>query len=162
MNSPLSLSHPLLGNLTSRELLIDDLSAVFDVEQRTHLTPWSEANLRDSINSSHRCRGLFMADGSLVAYAVLSLVAGEAELLLFVVDSKYHGKKLGRLFLESIIEQLKLSAKALFLEVRAGNEPAISLYESIGFNQVGERMNYYATPWGREDALVYALELDLL
>ncbi|HEY7772041.1 MAG TPA: ribosomal protein S18-alanine N-acetyltransferase [Marinagarivorans sp.] len=162
MTISLTLLHPLLGELTSRALAIDDLPAVLAVEQRTHFTPWSEANLRSSINSSHLCRGLFTQDGAIAGYAVFSLVAGEAELLLFVIDGKHHGKGLGRLFLESLIEQLADVAQALFLEVRAGNQPAISLYENIGFNQVGERMNYYATPWGREDALVYALELDLL
>jgi ribosomal-protein-alanine N-acetyltransferase len=92
----------------------------------------------------------------------MSLVAGEAELLLFVVDEKYQGKGLGRLFLDTLIDILQTQADALFLEVRAGNVPAIHLYESAGFNQVGERPNYYSTPLGREDALVFAMDWSFL
>ena len=38
------------------------------------------------------------------------------------------------------------------LEVRAGNSPAISLYESLGFRTEGIRPGFYAKP--REDALI--------
>ena len=106
--------------------------------------------------------GLFSGEASLMAYAVVSIVAGEAELLLFVVDAPYQAKKVGRLFVTALIDKVHGVASALFLEVRAGNVPAISLYESVGFNQVGERLNYYVTPWGREDALIYALELGFM
>jgi ribosomal-protein-alanine N-acetyltransferase len=38
------------------------------------------------------------------------------------------------------------------LEVRAGNAPAIALYEKHGFQRVGLRRNYYERP--KEDALI--------
>ena len=38
------------------------------------------------------------------------------------------------------------------LEVRAGNAPAISLYEKHGFSPVGRRKNYYDFP--KEDAIL--------
>ena len=52
----------------------------------------------------------------------------------------------------------------MFLEVRASNEPAIALYEKIGFNQVGIRSRYYPSGKGGrpEDALLYALDLTFL
>ena len=69
---------------------------------------------------------------------------------------------MGAIFLEQLLVLIQSQANALFLEVRAGNVAAIQLYENLGFNQVGERPNYYATPWGREDALVYALDWSFL
>jgi ribosomal-protein-alanine N-acetyltransferase len=48
----------------------------------------------------------------------------------------------------------------MFLEVRPTNIHAISLYESMGFNEIGVRRNYYpAENNHREDALMLALEL---
>lgn len=154
--------HDELGTLTIRLLCDDDLPSILAIEKRSHLTPWSEQNFRGSINGRHIGLGLFSGEQSLMAYAVVSIVADEAELLLFVVDAPYQGKKVGRLFVTALIDKIHNAASALFLEVRAGNVPAISLYESVGFNQVGERLNYYVTPWGREDALIYALELGFM
>jgi ribosomal-protein-alanine N-acetyltransferase len=47
----------------------------------------------------------------------------------------------------------------LHLEVRAGNAPAIALYEGEGFVRVGVRRGYYPAAGGREDALLLRLEL---
>ena len=43
-----------------------------------------------------------------------------------------------------------------FLEVRAGNIPAISLYKKTGFTQVSVRKKYYQD--NQEDALLMNLE----
>ena len=50
-------------------------------------------------------------------------------------------------------------AKRIFLEVRASNIVAYKLYESIGFNEIGVRENYYPAYIGREDAIVLGKEL---
>ena len=47
----------------------------------------------------------------------------------------------------------------LTLEVRASNAPAISLYQKMGFVQVGRRPNYYHNP--KEDALILRKEWKL-
>lgn len=44
-----------------------------------------------------------------------------------------------------------------FLEVRASNEPAQTLYAKFGFHATGKRPGYYADP--REDALVMTATL---
>ena len=48
---------------------------------------------------------------------------------------------------------------SLTLEVRASNYPAISLYEKLGFIQVGRRPGYYRSP--REDALILQKEWEV-
>ena len=50
----------------------------------------------------------------------------------------------------AICEGLRLSFVSL--EVRAGNAPAVALYEKHGFAPVGLRKNYYERP--REDAVI--------
>ena len=45
---------------------------------------------------------------------------------------------------------------SLTLEVRASNVPAITLYEALGYTQVGRRPNYYHKP--KEDALILRKE----
>ncbi len=50
-------------------------------------------------------------------------------------------------------------AKVLFLEVRPTNEAGQRLYSGYGFKQIGVRRGYYPAHRGREDALVFALDL---
>ena len=50
-------------------------------------------------------------------------------------------------------------AERVFLEVRPSNTHAIALYDTMGFNEIGRRPNYYPGKRGREDALVMAIEL---
>ena len=50
-------------------------------------------------------------------------------------------------------------AQTVFLEVRPSNLPALRLYQTAGFCEVGLRRGYYPAATGREDALVMAREL---
>lgn len=155
--STITIEHAIKKALSIHPLTLDHLSCVLSIEKRTHLTPWNEVHFRDAINGRQQVWGLF--DGQvLLGYAVFSIIAKEAELLLFVIDEVQQGAGLGKVLLQALIKHYQAYAETLFLEVRASNIPAISLYEKLGFNQVGERPNYYSTPWGREDALVYAFD----
>ena len=44
--------------------------------------------------------------------------------------------------------------EAVFLEVRASNHPALHLYQSSGFVEIGIRKGYYPIGKEREDALI--------
>lgn len=44
----------------------------------------------------------------------------------------------------------KQNLHSIYLEVRASNIAAVTLYEHAGFKEVGQRKNYYDNP--REDA----------
>ncbi len=50
---------------------------------------------------------------------------------------------------------------AVALEVRSSNAAARALYQSLGFSETGARCNYYATPDGREDAVLMTLTLNI-
>ena len=79
--------------------------------------------------------------------------AGEAELLRIAVDPAHRGGGLGRTLLEACQGDLLREGMAhLFLEVRASNVSAISLYRVCGWKPCGRRPGYY--PDG-EDAVLY-------
>jgi ribosomal-protein-alanine N-acetyltransferase len=56
-------------------------------------------------------------------------------------DPTYQGRGIGRRMMTELLEYA--SEGTVFLEVRTDNEPAISLYESLGFVNVGLRRRYY-------------------
>lgn len=134
-----------------------DLPALLAIERRSHLYPWSQQNFSSSLQA-YTCVGL-KQKSEWVGYAVLAFAAGEAELLLFVLDKRWQGRGLAAVFLRHLLEWSATRAQTVFLEVRASNHRAIALYEAVGFNQVGERPNYYPASSGkREHALIYAYE----
>jgi [ribosomal protein S18]-alanine N-acetyltransferase len=85
------------------------------------------------------------ADGSLVGYGGISRLGRtppfEYEIHTIGVDPAYQGRGVGRRLLG---ELLNVAAGAVVhLEVRTDNAPAIALYRSVGFTQVGLRRRYY-------------------
>ncbi len=68
---------------------------------------------------------------------------GEREILNLAVDPAARRKGLGRALLA---HELHHAPGEWFLEVRASNVEAVSLYQSIGFHNVTVRNNYYANP----------------
>jgi len=93
---------------------------------------------------------------------VMSVAIGECHLLTLCVHPDYQRMGFGRKLFNLLLDRAeKLDAKQCFLEVRVGNEKAISLYRSMGFVQIGERKNYYPGKEGREDAIIMSRDLPL-
>jgi ribosomal-protein-alanine acetyltransferase len=140
-----------------RPLADDDLAYVAALEAQIHLAPWTLGNFRDALAAGYSAR-VGEREGRIVAYGVLMLAPGEAQLLnLSVVpDSRRAG--LGRVLLgQFVADALHLGAEQMFLEVRVSNAAAITLYQAEGFAPIARRVAYYPPAPGtgiREDALV--------
>lgn len=135
----------------------DDLAQAFAIECRSHAFPWSEKTFAS--NQGERFINLRLdVDGKMAAFAITQVVLDEASLFNIAVDPAFQRRGLGRQLLQHLIDELiKRDVLTLWLEVRASNQPAIALYEQLGFNQVSRRPNYYPTASGREDAILMAL-----
>ena len=122
--------------------------------------PWSEGTLRN--NQGDKYLNLkWQAQGEILAFAICQQVLDEATLFNIAVHPKAQGKGIGKQLLSGLIAQLRCrDVLTLWLEVRASNQVAIQLYQSLGFNEVTVRKRYYPMPdGGREDAIVMALYL---
>jgi ribosomal protein S18 acetylase RimI-like enzyme len=93
------------------------------------------------------------------AVLLARLIPGEvAEVLtLFVRKGERRQGHALALMRTLLAEARKRGCPAVFLEVRAGNEPARRLYAALRFGEVGRRIGYYSNP--REDAVVLRREL---
>ena len=150
------LKDPLLR---LRKLQENDLDAIMAVELRCYDHPWTAGIFRDSLRVGYSCLGCFQ-DGHLLGYGIMSVAAGEAHLLNICVDPEQRGQGLARHLVQRLISQAReREADTLFLEVRASNQVAQGLYESLGFNEIGLRRGYYPARGGREDAILFAKAL---
>jgi ribosomal-protein-alanine N-acetyltransferase len=136
-----------------------DLAAVLDVERAAYPIPWTEGNFRDCLRAGYCC-WVLERDGQVAGHGVLSVAVGEAHILNVCVRPDLQGRGLGRRLLERLLRLAREhEADTAFLEVRVSNVVAQRLYESAGFNEIGQRRGYYPAIGGREDAIVYARAL---
>lgn len=138
---------------------MQDLTAVMSIERRAHFHPWSESVISRYLQKPGSA-WIAEENGIVLGWAVITLIAGEAELLMIAVDPDYQGKGAGRALMNFLLNYLtEKQAEQWFLDVRESNSKAIALYESMGFCLAGNRSNYYPTANGHEDALLYCLDL---
>ena len=106
-------------------------------------------------------KGLIYCVGKVpVGFVLWQRSLDEAEILTFCVDLKWRRKGVSRLLIAAMLKDASQSEVCkFFLEVAADNYPAISLYLSSGFTEIGRRPKYYQREGGKSaDALVMQLE----
>ncbi|MBH81907.1 MAG: ribosomal-protein-alanine N-acetyltransferase [Gammaproteobacteria bacterium] len=137
----------------------EDLDAVVANEFTSYAFPWTRGIFMDCLKARHECWVAWVED-EIVAHAVLSVAGGEAHLLNLCVRRDCQGCGYGRILaLHMVTRAHERGAGMIFLEVRPSNLVAANLYDSLGFNEIGIRNNYYPTDVGHEDARVLALDL---
>lgn len=136
------------------------IEAWLDIEKSAYSHPWTHTNLMDSIRSGYNCQGLWGGD-ELIGYFVAMLGVEETHLLNLTVAPSHQGQGWAKLMLEALaLWSRGKGAHWLWLEVRASNARALSVYAAHGFRRVGDRKNYYPLATGkREDAIVMSLPL---
>jgi ribosomal-protein-alanine acetyltransferase len=139
-----------------RPLETRDLAYVAALEREIHAVPWTVGNFRDAIAAGY-CTRVGEREGRIVAFGVLMLAPGEAQVLNLSVVPDARRAGLGRALLRQFVEfAAQAGAEQCFLEVRVSNAPAHALYASEGFEPVARRDDYYPATASspREDALV--------
>ena len=91
-----------------------------------------------------------------IGYALLRCF-DDAELIFIAVSDEHRGQGIGGRLLGRLISEAEIrKAGSIFLEVRAGNMPALKMYENAGFKAEGIRKGYYHDP--KEDAVIMRFE----
>jgi ribosomal-protein-alanine N-acetyltransferase len=144
-----------------REMRHGDVSRIAAIERQAYEFPWSAGIFRDCLLAGYTTL-VVEHRGEIVAYAIMSVAAGEAHLLNLCVATMQRRRGLGRRLLETIMERAMLAgAERMHLEVRPSNEAALALYAGYGFEKIGLRRHYYRASQGSEDAVLLARRLDL-
>ena len=141
-----------------RKMTEADISQLVEMEKQCFSDPWSAAAFSYELHNPLSL-WLVAAEGdTVVGYVGSQTVMGEADMMNIAVSASYRRQGIGQQLVNALIELLdtQFHAHSLALEVRVSNEPAISLYEKLGFVQVGRRPGYYRNP--REDAYILRKE----
>ncbi len=143
----------MASEVTIRPMTDEDVPAVSAIEEATFSMPWKPDDFREMIRRDNMTYLVVEADGKIVGGAGMRNILGDGEITNVAILAEYRRQGLGkRLLVELLKTGKELGAEAFTLEVRAGNEAAIRLYESLGFVSEGARPDFYERP--REDALI--------
>ena len=134
---------------TLRRATPDDLDAIMELETGTFASDaWSRGTMRAELVSPH---GYYLvaeatAGGAIAGYAGLLAPAhsGQADIQTIAVASASRRNGLGRALVVALLDEARRRhAAEVFLEVRADNPNAQSLYTALGFTQIAGRPRYY-------------------
>ena len=146
--------------LAFRRMREADLPRVMEIEHAAFSHPWSEELVRRELG--HEFSTVLLATGGaggeVQGFAVVWLVHDELHVLNVAVAPEARRRGVARAILDRVEAQgREQGARVSMLEVRRGNAPAIALYRSLGYREVGVRPRYYAEDG--EDALVMDKDL---
>lgn len=137
-----------MPTLILRPAVPEDLPSVAALEELCFSFPRPAEQLSRALDNFliAECGGAF------AGYADMLTVLDEGQVGNVAVLPEYRRRGIGAAMLDALLQRAAARSLAFVtLEVRAGNAPAIALYESRGFVTVGRSQNYYERP--REDAL---------
>ena len=124
----------------------EHLGDVAELERLCFGEPWSEKAL--TLLTGEEALGFVcLEDGHAVAYGGMMIALDEGQVTNVATHPDHRRRGLGRLVLDALLEGARArNLVEVTLEVREGNAPAIALYQSFGFEQVGYRPRFYTRP----------------
>lgn len=143
-----------VNRLELRELTPADATAIAEIEEAVFVgeSPWSRDVFLVELAHPHTFYvGAFLPGMSeqpeLAGYAGIAKLGPredpEFEVHTIAVARQYQGKGIGHALMDQLVHVADLYDAQMFLEVRTDNTPAVTMYRSYGFEEVGVRKEYY-------------------
>jgi len=140
------------SDLKIRTFRTEDLDQVVAIEKAAFPDPYSRLLFR--------WFGVKTGDGFIVAcrervlgYLISEIRGGRGHVVSMAVDPEHRRKGIGEALLREAMARMSSKTHEVYLEVRAGNEAAIRLYERHSFKLTGEVLKGYY-PYGESAVLM--------
>ena len=133
------------------------VSQVAALEKLCFSDPWSETSVASELDNPLSLWLIAEEEGTVLGYVGSQTVLDETDMMNIAVQPECRRRGIAAALIGELVNQLReRGSHILRLEVRESNVPAIALYESMGFTQLGLRKNYYRNP--KENALILGKE----
>lgn len=145
-----------IANLELQHLNTSHLDMILEVDRACFGGLWTIDAYERELNSPNSdIIGIIKSPTSipLLGLGCVWSILEEAHITILAVHPQYQRQGLGKLLLYGLLQVAhERGLERATLEVRASNQPAISLYEQFGFKTAGRRKRYYQD--NGEDALI--------
>lgn len=137
----------------------NDIDGVLEISNISFSSPWSKASYEQELSNSLAKYFVAKLNNKIVGFIGTWIIVDESHITNVAVHPDYRKLGIASKLIEELISYCdKENCIAYTLEVRAGNKPAISLYEKHGFKIDGVRKEYYQD--NKEDALLMWRRID--
>ncbi len=127
------------------KMTLEDLTKIQDILFSEFDDFWTISTFKQELQCQNS-HFIVVKDQNLqiLGFAGFKHIINEADIMNIVVKKDYRKRGIGKCLLENLISYAKdLQIDILNLEVNENNITAISLYNKLGFKNVGIRKNYY-------------------
>lgn len=139
--------------LSIEEMKEEDVLPISQIEAETFSMPWSAKDFLEMVEADYAHYYVAKKNGVPIGCCGVRDIVGEGEITNVVVEKNQRGNGIGRALMEHMLQKAgERGIKTFTLEVRVSNQPAIHLYETLGFKSEGIRPDFYEKP--NEDALI--------
>lgn len=136
------------------------VAQIAQLEKICFSDPWSEKSVASELNNPLALWLTAVEGERVTGYIGSQTVMDETDMMNVAVHPDFRRRGIAEALVNELVARLKSrGSRCLTLEVRVSNLSAITLYEKLGFSQIGRRKNYYRNP--REDALILRKEWEL-
>ncbi|MGN0537524.1 MAG: ribosomal protein S18-alanine N-acetyltransferase [Acutalibacteraceae bacterium] len=125
----------------------DHIGILAELERLCFSDPWSENSLREMLTSETARFFVALADEQVAGYMGTHIVCDSAYVDNIAVFPQYRRHGIAKALFDHVFTMIQANGvEFISLEVRPSNTPALKLYQSLGFENMGIRPNYYRNP----------------
>ncbi len=140
-------------NINIKRMNSSHIKALSEIEKECFSTPWSENALSDELQNNFARFFVAECDGVVSGYIGAHNILGEVYITNVAVSELFRRKGIAEKLIKTLVGFCENEGmEFVTLEVRRSNEAAKKLYAKMGFEEVGERKDFYEKP--REDAIL--------
>jgi len=133
--------------ITYRNLTLVDAIQVFDLEKEIFgKHAWTLAQVKEELSGSRRLYVGAIDGEKIVGYAGIAANGESADIHNVAVQSGYRRQGIARRLIVRLERWAQdQGANSALLEMRVGNIEALPLYQSLGYQEISRRRDYYAS-----------------
>ena len=125
----------------------EHISALAQLERECFSDPWSEKALAEELSNSNAVFRVALIDGEVAGYVGMLHVLDEGDICNVAVFDRFRRKGVASALIQHLVDYgVENQLSFITLEVRESNIGAQKFYETMGFETIGVRRNFYDNP----------------
>ena len=130
--------------ITIKIMTLSDLEEIKDTLQNDFDDFWNFEIFKEELVNNNSSYLVLRYDNEIVCFGGIKIILDEANVMDIVTKKAKRNQGFGKFLLNELINMsIKKNCSSITLEVRENNMPAIYLYKSFDFEEVGRRKRYY-------------------